>query len=71
MPQKTFTIEHPEAHQAPQGALDAALVENEVGEGWELVKSVNESGVSTKYTVKWGEDEPAPAEQPEKAKAKR
>jgi LmbE family N-acetylglucosaminyl deacetylase len=73
MPQKTFTVEHPDAHQATQEAVDAALVENQVGEGWELVRSVNESGVSTKYTVKWGEDdvEQAVVVEPEKSKAKR
>jgi hypothetical protein len=74
MPQKTVTVEHPGAHQASQEAYDEALIAAEIPDGYTVAHYVNESGVSTKYTLKWGDDAPeesADVEPPAEPKSRR
>ena len=78
MPQKTITVEHPGAHQPSEADYDAALIEAEIPEGYSIARSVNESGVKTTWTLKWGEDAPetqadppVPASDPEPRGRKR
>lgn len=72
MPQKTITVKHPGDHRASEAAYKAALAEAEVPEDAEIARSVNESGVETSWTLKWGEDAPeTPADPPVPAKAPR
>jgi len=65
MTTKTVTVEHPGAHHASQEAYDEALIAAEIPDGYTVSHYVNESGVSTKYTLKWGDDAPEAEAEPE------
>jgi hypothetical protein len=62
MPQKTITIEHPEAHQAPPGALEEAAKKEGVPDGYETSSIINVSGDRTKWVLTWEDPEPAKTE---------
>lgn len=75
MPTKKLTIEHPETHQAPHGALEEAVkADSDIPEDYEVLGYVNTSGSNTVYTLGWGDkapEEPAavvPAEPDEPAR---
>ena len=56
--QKTITIEHPGAHQAPANALADAAREAEVPEGYSVRSFENVSGDRTKWVLVWEDAEP-------------
>jgi hypothetical protein len=57
MAQKTVTVEHPDAHTAQPGALEAAAAKAGIPEDYEVQSYVNVSGDSTRYVLVYDDQE--------------